>query len=104
MSIRTLIHAEKGDGTPLFDTIARIAQKLDIYLDSILFPESNISAVPKCVVDFFSGMSAAEAQIYIDLCQQANLLKEKKRRLCLIGFDLVVVFIIEKSLGYYKGN
>ncbi len=78
MSTRTLIHTEKGDGTPLFDTVACIAQELDISLDSILFPESNISAIPKCVVDFFSGMSAAEAQIYIDLCRQAGLLKEKK--------------------------
>lgn len=78
MSVRTVIQTERGQNSPRFETVAIFAQELGISLDAILFPDSPVSTVPKVVVDYFSGKSAAEAQKYIDLCRQADLLKEAK--------------------------
>lgn len=77
MSVRTIIEAEQGHSNPKFETVALLAEELDISLDSIIFPGSATTPVSKNVIDFFSGKSETEVQKYILLCRQAETLKNE---------------------------
>ncbi len=72
---RTIIQLENGKGNTKFETVALVAQDLNISIDASVFPDASPNGVPKCVIDFFGGMSEKDAQKYIDLCKQANRLK-----------------------------
>lgn len=76
MSVRTIMDTELGRSNPRFETVALMAQELDISLDAILFPETAAAPVSKNLMDYFSGKSEVEIQKYVALCQQADLLKE----------------------------
>lgn len=78
MSVRTIIEAELGHSNPKFETVALLAEELNISLDAIVFPDSAAAPVSKNIVDFFSGKSETEIQKYIMLCQQADALKNDK--------------------------
>lgn len=78
MSSRTIIDLENCRSNPRFETIAYIAQELDISLDALLFPHTATATVPKSVADYFSGMSESEVQKYIVLCQHADTFRTEK--------------------------
>lgn len=78
MSVRTIIQLENCKSNPKFETVVLIAKELDISLDAILFPNTKPNSVSKSVVDFFAGKSEADAQKYISLCQQADILRNNK--------------------------
>ena len=81
MSYRPVLQAETGQSIPRFDTVIILAQDLDISLDALVFPETAVpNAVPKCVYDFFHGMSANDAQRYIDFCKSIEALTEGKEK------------------------
>ena len=81
MSYRTVLQAETGQSIPRFDTVIILAQDLGISLDALVFPETAApNAVPKCVYDFFHGMSANDAQRYIDFCKRIEALTEEKEK------------------------
>ena len=75
MSVRTIIEIELGRSNPRFETVALLAEELNISLDAIVFPDTTVS---KTVTDFFAGKSEAEIQKYISLCQQADAFKTDK--------------------------
>lgn len=76
MSVRTIISAESGNNNPKFETVALLAKELDVSLDEVVFPGSSEICVPKAVVDFFSGKTDEEIQIYISFCQQLESFKK----------------------------
>ena len=78
MSSRTIIDLENCKSNPHFETIASIAQELDISLDALLFPIIATATVPKSTADHFSGMSESEVQKYIALCQHTDTLRTEK--------------------------
>lgn len=78
MSTRTIIDLENCRSNPRFETIAYIAQELDISLDAFLFPDTSITPVSKSVADYFSGKSEAEVQKYIALCECADSFRTDK--------------------------
>ena len=78
MSVRTIIEIELGRSNPRFETVALLAEKLNISLDAIVFPDTATTTVSKTVTDFFAGKSEAEIQKYISLCQQADAFKTDK--------------------------
>lgn len=78
MSHRTIMQAETCQSNPKFETVALLAQYLNFSLDAVVFPESiSPNELPKCVVDFFSAKTEAEAEKFIALCKKAeDLLKQ----------------------------
>lgn len=78
MSVRTIIEIERCKSSPKFETVALLAQELNISLDAIIFPNVVTGSVSKTVVDFFAGKSEAEIQKYIALCQQAEAFQKKE--------------------------
>lgn len=76
MSVRTILEAELGRSSPKFETVALLAKKLNISLDTIVLDSAKIP-ISEIVIDFFSGKNETEIQKYIMLCQQADTLKEK---------------------------
>ena len=73
--ILTMLRKERGI------TQKQAAQDLGISLDALVFPETAVpNAVPKCVYDFFHGMSANDAQRYIDFCKSIEALTEGKEK------------------------
>ena len=78
MSKRTVIQAERGQSNPKFETIVLIAKELNISLDAIVFPDTaSPNNVPKCVHEFFKDKSEQESQKFIDLCMNAESLRDK---------------------------
>ncbi len=76
MSRRTVLHVETGQSNPKFETVALIANYLNISLDAIVFPEGiSTNAISKCVYDFFGGKTESEAEKYIALCETADDIK-----------------------------
>lgn len=79
MSKRTVIQAERSQSNPKFETVILLAQELGISLDAIVFPETaSPNNVPKCVYEFFKDRSELESQKFIDLCRDAESLKDSK--------------------------
>lgn len=80
-SIRTVSKVETGCGNPRFETVLIYAKTLGISLDAIVF-EDDVSHddVPRCVAEYFGGMSSDRAEQYIALCQQSDLLNEDERK------------------------
>lgn len=78
MSVRTIIEIEGCKSNPKFETVALIAQELNISLDATIFPNMVTELVSKTVVDFFAGKSEAEIQKYIALCQQAEAFQKEE--------------------------
>lgn len=75
MCSRTIIEIENCKSNPRFETVALIAEEMNISLDGIVFHDKVSQTVPKCVVDFFANKSEADAQKYIDLCRSAKKLQ-----------------------------
>ena len=75
MSVRTIQGIESSKSNPHFETVLLIARKLNISLDSILFPNAKFHTIPKCAIDFFANKSESETQKYIDICKQIENLK-----------------------------
>ena len=76
---RTIMDAEALKSNPKFETVAALAKELNISLDAVVFPDSlSPNAVPKCVVDFFQGISEAEAQQFIAICENIRAIQSKK--------------------------
>lgn len=76
MSVRTIIEIELGRSNPRFETVALLAEELNISLDAIVFPDIATATVSKTVTDFFAGKSEAEAQKFIELCQSIEAMKK----------------------------
>ena len=53
MCSRTIIEIENCKSNPRFETVALIAEEMNISLDGIVFHDKVSQTVPKCVVDFF---------------------------------------------------
>lgn len=78
MSVRTIIEIELGHSNPRFETVALLAEELNISLYAIVFPNTATATVSKIVTDFFTGECEAEIQKYISLCLQADAFKTDK--------------------------
>ena len=77
MSHRTIMDTELCRSSPKFETVALLARELNISLDAIVFSDrTSPNGVPMCVYDYFKGKTEAQAQRYIDLCKQADTLKD----------------------------
>lgn len=76
MCNRTIIQLENGRGNTKFETLVLIAKELNISIDASVFPNSLPNGIPKCVLDYFAEKGEAEAQKYIELCRQADRLKD----------------------------
>lgn len=75
MCNRTIIQLENGKGNTKFETLILVARELNISVDASIFMDSTVSEIPKCVSDYFAGKSESESQKYIDLCKQADRLR-----------------------------
>ena len=75
IDIGPIIEIENCKSNPRFETVALIAEEMNINLDGIVFHDKVSQTVPKCVVDFFANKSEADAQKYIDLCRNAENLQ-----------------------------
>lgn len=64
MCSRTIIEIENCKSNPRFETVALIAEEMNISLDGIVFHDKVSQTVPKCVVDFFANKSEADAHSY----------------------------------------
>ena len=52
----------------------------ELSLDAVAFPDSaSPNELPKCVSDFFSGMSESEAQKFITICESIKGMQEKQK-------------------------
>ena len=78
MSVRTIIEIGLGRSNPRLETVALLAEELNISLDAIVFPDTATATASKTITDFFAGKSEAEIQKYISLCQQADAFKTDK--------------------------
>lgn len=79
MSHRTIMDTELCRSSPKFETVALLAKELNISLDAIVFPDTaSPNIVPKCVYDFFEGMSDSEANNYIEICKTVGKLNKHK--------------------------
>lgn len=79
MSVRTIIEIEKCRSSPKFETVALIAEELDLNLGAIISPnKATPGSVSLSVLDFFAGKSEAEVQQYLTLCRQADSFRAKK--------------------------
>lgn len=77
MSHRTIMDTELCRSSPKFETVALLARELNISLDAIVFSDAvSPNDIPKCVCDFFKDKTEAEAQMYIDLCKQADAFRD----------------------------
>lgn len=65
LSERTLMNVELARTNSRLETVAIIAQRLDISLDAIVSPDTQREYLPKSVSDFFAGKSEGEIQKYI---------------------------------------
>lgn len=52
MSKRTISEVKRCKSSPRFETVALIAQEMNISLDAIVFPDTPTTTVSKCVADF----------------------------------------------------
>jgi transcriptional regulator with XRE-family HTH domain len=75
MCNRTIVQLENGKGNTKFETLILVARELDISIDASVFRDRTANNIPKCVSDYFAGKSESESQKYIDLCKQADQLK-----------------------------
>ena len=76
---RTIMDAESMKINPRFETVAALAKELNISLDAIVFMDSpSPNTIPKCVADFYQGMSENQAQKYISLCEQIRAIHAEK--------------------------
>ncbi len=77
MSHRTIMQMETGQSNPKFETVVLIAEFLGISLDAIVFPKrTSPNQLPKCVVDFFSDKTEADAEKFVELCGKAEELQK----------------------------
>ena len=65
MSARTIIEIELGNSNPRFETVALLAEELNISLDAIVFPDTATATISKAITYFFARKSEAEIQKYI---------------------------------------
>ena len=79
MCNRTIIQLESGKGNAKFETIVLIAKELNVSIDASIFGDSMPKEMAKCVSDFFSERSELESQYFIDICKQAEKLKNLSR-------------------------
>lgn len=75
MCSRTIIEIENRKSKLRFETVALIAEEMNISLDGIVFHDKASQTVPKCIVDFFANKSEADVQKYIDLRRSAEKLQ-----------------------------
>lgn len=75
MCNRTIIQLENGKGNTKFETLILVARELNVSVDAGIFKDRTVNDIPKCVSDYFAGKSEAESQKYIELCKQADRLK-----------------------------
>ena len=80
MNARTIIDLETCQSNPKFETVALVAQELNISVDAAIFPDMVNQTVSKTVVDFFAGKSEAEIEKYIALCKQAEAFQKDEYR------------------------
>ena len=82
LSERTIMDVELGRTNSRLETVAIIAQGLDISLDAIVSPNTQREYLPKSVSDFFAGKSEGEIQKYISLCQyvESMMADEKDKK------------------------
>ncbi|WP_322173963.1 helix-turn-helix domain-containing protein [Acutalibacter caecimuris] len=79
LSERTVMSVELARTNSRLETVAILAQGLDISLDAIVFPDKKREYLPQSVEDFFSGKSESEIQKYISLCQYVeSMMAEEK--------------------------
>ena len=69
MSVRTIMDIENGRSNPKFETVAILAEELDIDLGYVSRDTITQGKVPSMIYEFFDGMNSAEAEEYISLCK-----------------------------------
>ena len=78
MNARTIIDLETCQSNPKFETVALVAQELNISVDAAIFPDMVNQTVSKTVVDFFAGKSEAEIEKYIRFLYKGIIIKHNK--------------------------
>lgn len=77
MSVRTIINLENGNSSPRAETAFLIASELGISLDALLFSQDTYSnKISETVIEFFSGKTQEETNLYIAICRQASALSK----------------------------
>lgn len=79
MSVRTIIELEKCNSSPRFETVAALAQEMNISLDAVVFQDMQSDTISKNVIDFFSGKSEKDVEKYLELCRHAEALTKAYR-------------------------
>lgn len=69
MSVRTIMDLENGRSNPKFETVAMLAEELDIDLGDVSEKTARTDGVPLVIREFFNGMSNTEAEKYAKICQ-----------------------------------
>lgn len=62
MRFHTIIEIENCKSNTRFETVALIAEEMNISLDGIVFHDKVSQTVPKCVVDFFANKSEKQSR------------------------------------------
>ena len=62
MCSHTIIEIENCKSNPKFETVALIAEEMNISLDGIVFHDKVSQTVPKCVEDFFANKSEKQSR------------------------------------------
>lgn len=68
MNVRTIIDIEKFRSNPKFETVAILANELDIDLGDVAEMKKNGDGISTAVRQFFSGMSDEDAERYVAMC------------------------------------
>ena len=77
ISYRTIMKVENFQSNCKFETIALLAQGLNISLDAVIFSSAlNADQIPKIAADFFTGMSPEKASRYVAILEEINNLIE----------------------------
>lgn len=77
ISYRTIMMVENFQSNCKFETIALLAQGLNISLDAVIFSTTlNADQIPKIAADFFVGMSPEKASHYVAILEEIKSLTE----------------------------
>ena len=77
ISYRIIMKVENFESNYKFETIALLAQGLNISLDAVILSTAlNADQIPKIAADFFTGMSPEKASRYVAILEEIKSLTE----------------------------
>ena len=77
ISYRIIMKVENFQSNCKFETIALLAQGLNISLDAVILSTAlNADQIPKIAADFFTGMSPEKASRYVAILEEIKSLTE----------------------------